>query len=78
MEFLDVLKIVLIGIIEGITEWLPVSSTGHMIIFSNLWEKFGGEFWSSKFSEGFPDVFDYVIQLGAILAVVVIFFKRIF
>ena len=78
MEFLDVLKIVLIGIIEGITEWLPVSSTGHMIIFENLWERFGGKFWSAKFSEGFPDVFDYVIQLGAILAVVVLFFKRIF
>ena len=78
MEFLDVLKIVLIGIIEGITEWLPVSSTGHMIIFENLWGRFGGEFWSSKFSKGFPDVFDYVIQLGAILAVVVLFFKRIF
>ena len=78
MEILDVLKIVLIGIVEGITEWLPVSSTGHMIIFENLWEKFGGTFWSEKFSEGFPDVFDYVIQLGAILAVVVLFFKRIF
>lgn len=78
MEFLDVLKIVLIGIIEGITEWLPVSSTGHMIIFENLWERFGGTFWSAKFSEGFPDVFDYVIQLGAIFAVVVLFFNRIF
>ena len=78
MEFLDVLKIILIGIIEGITEWLPVSSTGHMIIFENLWEKFGGEFWSAKFSKGFPDVFDYVIQLGAIFAVVVLFFKKIF
>ena len=78
MEFLDVLKIVLIGIVEGITEWLPVSSPGHMIIFANLWEKFGGTFWSPKFSEGFPDVFDYVIQLGAIFAVVVLFFNRIF
>lgn len=78
MEFLDVLKIVLIGIIEGITEWLPVSSTGHMMVFENLWEKFGEVFWSDKFSEGFPAVFDYVIQFGAILAVVVVFFKRIF
>lgn len=78
MEFLDILKIVLIGIIEGITEWLPVSSTGHMMIFANLWEKFGGTFWSDKFSAGFPAVFDYVIQFGAILAVVVVFFKRIF
>lgn len=78
MEFLDVLKIVLIGIIEGITEWLPVSSTGHMMVFSNLWEKFGSPFWSDKFSEGFPPVFDYVIQLGAIMAVVVVFFKKLF
>ncbi|MBE5742145.1 MAG: undecaprenyl-diphosphate phosphatase [Clostridiales bacterium] len=78
MEFLDVLKIILIGIIEGITEWLPVSSTGHMMIFANLWEKFGGSFWSSAFSKGFPDVFDYMIQLGAIIAVVVVFFNKIF
>ena len=78
MEFFDVVKIVLIGIIEGITEWLPISSTGHMIIFQNLWEKFFGGFWSPIFSSGFPDVFDYVIQFGAILAVVVVFWNKIF
>ncbi len=78
MEFLDVLKIFLLGIIEGITEWLPVSSTGHIMIMTNLWEKFGGQFWSNNFSKGFPPVFDYVIQLGAIFAVVVLFFKKLF
>lgn len=78
MEIFDVLKIILIGIIEGVTEWLPVSSTGHMIIVSNLWEIFGGKFWSDKFSLGFSDVFDYAIQLGAIIAVIVVFFQRIF
>ncbi len=78
MELLDAIKIILIGIIEGITEWLPISSTGHMIIFQNLWEKFFGGFWSPIFSEGFPNVFDYVIQFGAILAVVVVFWNKIF
>lgn len=78
MEILDVLKIFLLGLIEGITEWLPVSSTGHIMILTNLWEKFGGQFWSNSFSEGFPPVFDYVIQLGAIFAVVALFFKKLF
>ena len=77
MEILDVLKIFILGIIEGVTEWLPVSSTGHIMIVSNLWEKFGGKFWSDAFSKGFPPVFDYVIQLGAIFAVVVIFFNKL-
>ena len=78
MEILDVLKIFLLGLIEGITEWLPVSSTGHIMILTNLWEKFGGQFWSNSFSEGFPPVFDYVIQLGAIFAVLALFFKKLF
>lgn len=78
MGIVDVLKIILLGVIEGITEWLPVSSTGHIMLVSNIWERFGGEFWSNAFSQGFPNVFDYVIQFGAILAVVVVFFKKIF
>ncbi len=70
MEFLDVLKVVVLGIIEGITEWLPVSSTGHIMIFEH--------FFPLGVSAAFSDVFEYVIQLGAILAVVVVFFKRLF
>lgn len=78
MGIIDVLKIILLGIVEGITEWLPISSTGHLMLVSNIWERFGGKFWSDAFSKGFPEVFDYVIQFGAILAVVVVFFKKIF
>ena len=66
--FIDILIIVLIGIIEGITEWLPVSSTGHMLVFD--------EFVPFAASEGFKELFFVVIQLGAILAVVTVFFKK--
>ncbi len=67
---LDLLKAVIYGIIEGITEWLPVSSTGHLIIAEALLP-------FDNVSEGFFDMFDVVIQLGAILAVVVLFFWKI-
>lgn len=67
---LDILISVLFGLVEGITEWLPVSSTGHMILLE--------EFISFKnVSEGFFDMFDVVIQLGAIMAVVVLYWKQI-
>ena len=65
MTAFDVLVIVLIGIIEGITEWLPVSSTGHMLIFD--------EFVTLNASADFKEFFFVVIQLGAILAVVTVF-----
>ena len=69
--FLDVLKVLLLSIVEGVTEWLPVSSTGHMILVE--------EFLSVKhMSVPFYNMFLYVIQLGAILAVVVLFWKRLF
>lgn len=71
MEFLNILKIVFFGIIEGITEWLPVSSTGHLIIF----EKFCP---IKNVSAGFADLFEYLIQLGAIFAVVILFWKKLF
>lgn len=67
---MDIIKAIIFGIVEGITEWLPVSSTGHLILFE-AFLKF------KDVSEGFFDMFDVVIQLGAILAVVVIYFKDI-
>mgnify|MGYP002798978976 CR=1 FL=1 len=67
---LNIVYSIIYGIIEGITEWLPISSTGHIILAKNFL-KFKG------ISEGFFDMFDVVIQLGAILAVVVLYFKNI-
>ena len=70
MFLFDMIKAVLLGIIQGITEWLPVSSTGHMILLEQF-VKF------QNVSENFFDMFEVVIQLGAILAVVVLYFKDI-
>ena len=70
MEFLEILKVILLGIIEGITEWLPVSSTGHMLLVD--------EWFTLKESEAFKEMFFVVIQLGAILAVIVAFFHKLF
>ena len=67
---LEFLKAVLFGIVEGITEWLPISSTGHMILLN--------EFVKLDVSEEFWEMFLVVIQLGAILAVVILFWKKIF
>ena len=69
-NILDFIKALIYGLVEGITEWLPVSSTGHLIILEKLLP-FSGT------SEGFFDMFEVVIQLGAILAVVVLFFQDI-
>ncbi len=69
MAFIEVLKAIILGIIEGITEWLPVSSTGHMLLVD--------EFLKLDVSEQFRSLFMVVIQLGAILAVVVIYWKEI-
>ena len=68
MNFIEILKAVFLGIIEGITEWLPISSTGHMLLVD--------EFLQLNMSEEFKEMFFVVIQLGAILAVVTVFFKR--
>ncbi len=70
MEFLEIIKALILGIVEGITEWLPVSSTGHLILVD--------EFIHLDMSDDFKEMFDVVIQLGAILAVVVIYWKQLF
>lgn len=67
---MEIIKAILFGIIEGITEWLPISSTGHMILLN--------DFINLNVSENFYKLFEVVIQLGAIMAVVILFFKEIF
>ena len=66
---IEILKAILFGIVEGVTEWLPVSSTGHIILLD--------EFIQLNASEKFKSMFDVVIQLGAILAVIVLFFHKL-
>lgn len=68
MDFLELIKVIIIGIVEGISEWLPVSSTGHMLLVD--------EFVKLDVSPEFKEMFIVVIQLGAILAVVLLFFKK--
>ena len=69
MVILEILKAILFGIVEGVTEWLPVSSTGHMILLD--------EFVHLKVSPEFYEMFQVVIQLGAILAVILLFFNKL-
>lgn len=69
MSLIEILKVIVLGIVEGITEWLPISSTGHLILVD--------EFLKLKATEEFKEMFDVVIQLGAILAVIVIYFKKL-
>ncbi len=64
---LEIIKAIILGLVEGITEFLPISSTGHLIILNN---------WL-RFSEPFTKMFDVVIQLGAILAVIIVFWKKL-
>ena len=66
---IEILKAILFGIVEGVTEWLPISSTGHLILLN--------EFINLQVSEEFQSMFDVVIQLGAILAVIVLFFHKL-
>ncbi len=67
--FIEVLKAIFIGIVQGITEWLPVSSTGHMII--------ANEFVNLKISAGAWELFEVITQLGSILAVIILFFNKL-
>ena len=64
MNFIEWLKVIVLGIVEGITEWLPISSTGHLILTDAIWPL--------QQSDAFKEMFNVVIQLGAILAVVVL------
>ena len=66
---LEILKVILLGIVEGITEWLPISSTGHLILVD--------EFVKLGASEAFKEMFNVVVQLGAIMAVVVLYFHKL-
>lgn len=66
-NFLIIIKVIILGIVEGVTEFLPVSSTGHLIMFNDF----------LNFNGKFSDLFDIVIQLGAILAVVVLFWDKL-
>jgi len=68
LDFVEIVKVVFLGIVEGITEWLPISSTGHMILVD--------EFIQMNVSQDFKDMFFVVIQLGAILAVVLLFWGK--
>ena len=69
MDLAELVKVVILGIVEGVTEWLPISSTGHMLLVD--------EFIKLKMSQEFKDMFFVVIQLGAILAVVIMYFWKL-
>ncbi len=68
MELIEIIKVIILGIVEGITEWLPISSTGHMLLVD--------EFIQMNVSEAFKEMFFVVIQLGAIMAVVLLFWDK--
>lgn len=69
MDFIEICKAVILGIIQGITEWLPISSTGHLILFDRIWPMTS--------SPEFFEVFKVVIQFGSILAVIVLYFHKL-
>ena len=68
MDLIELIKVIIIGIVEGITEWLPISSTGHMLLVD--------EFIHMNVTPEFREMFLYVIQLGAILAVIILFWNK--
>lgn len=70
LDLIEILKVIFLGIVEGITEWLPISSTGHMLLVD--------EYITLQMSDAFKEMFFVVIQLGAILAVVVLFWGKMF
>ena len=73
MAFLDWLKIIFLGIVEGVTEWLPISSTGHLILVDALWKTEN----HPVLTDTFMTMFEVVIQFGAIIAVIVLFWQKL-
>ncbi len=76
MNIIEWLRVIFLGIVEGITEWLPVSSTGHLILVDAFWKTGAPEVFTTG-KGGFTEMFNVVIQLGAILAVVTVFFYKL-
>ena len=74
MQILEIFKAIILGIIQGITEWLPVSSTGHMILFDSFWPMDPAMYHGGQ---KFIDLFLVVIQFGSILAVLVLYRHRL-
>ena len=72
---IDLIYAVILGVIEGITEWLPISSTAHIIIVEKM---FYASSTPPSFSEEFLLMFDVLVQLGAIIAVIIIYFKKLY
>ena len=77
MEFIEILKAIIFGVVEGITEWLPVSSTGHLILLDEFLKLNTAPALGETFAEEYMSMFEVLIQLGAILAVVVTFFGKL-
>ena len=69
MDFLEILKVIFLGIVEGITEWLPISSTGHMLLVDEF-------ITLNAVDDEFKEMFFILIQLGAIFAVILLFWKK--
>lgn len=78
MLVIELIKAIFLGIVEGITEWLPVSSTGHIILFNEFFPLTVGSDVHPDFVDEFGEMLEVVIQLGAIMAVVVVFWSKLF
>lgn len=77
MEIIEILKAIIFGVVEGITEWLPVSSTGHLILLDEFLKLNTAPALGETFAEEYMSMFEVLIQLGAILAVAVMFFGKL-
>lgn len=77
LEFIEIIKAMIFGVVEGITEWLPISSTGHIILLNEILPLEIVTGYGKEFADEYMSMFEVVIQLGAILAVVVTFFSKL-